>query len=79
MLHDARFLEGLQDITACDLDVSPGLPGIIQQYAVANDMRFALGEVAPATGSNQGTAITCGWGHQKGENDSNEECDQALD
>lgn len=78
MLQNARLLQRLPDITTLDLDMAPSFAGIIQQHPIANDVRFALGEVTPAAASNQRTTVTRRRGYKKGEDDSDEQGDQSL-
>ena len=79
MLHDAGLLEGLPDITVRDLNMAPSLAGIIQQHTITDNVRFALGEIAPATEADQRPTVADAGRYQKSKHDSNEESDESLD
>lgn len=72
MLHDPRVCDGVGNIRPRDLDMAFRLARIIQKDAIANNMRFALGEVAPATESDERAAIACTWWDEEGEEDTDE-------
>lgn len=79
MLHDAGLLKGLPDITAGDLNMTPSLAGIIQQNPITDNMRFALGEIAPVTEADQRPTVTDARRHKKGKHDTDKESDESLD
>lgn len=79
VLHNARVLEGSSDIRFGDLNVAPSLLGVIQQDPIAHDLRFSLGEVAPATKGNQWTTVTYAGRDQECEHDADEQSNETLD
>ncbi|KAJ5298071.1 hypothetical protein N7508_008320 [Penicillium antarcticum] len=79
MLHDSRLLDSLPDIRLGNLDMATSFARIIEQNAIANDARLALGKITPLAHGDQWTSIPSCWGYQESEEESNEESDQALD
>lgn len=79
VLHDAWILKSASDIGFGDLDLALGLPRVIQQDTIANNVRFSLAEVAPATEGNQWAAIAYTGRHQECEDDPDKESYDTLD
>jgi hypothetical protein len=58
VLNDAWICSGFEDIFSSNSDVTTSLDGVIEDDAVLNNSRFALGEVTPSPEEGgKGTAI----------------------
>jgi hypothetical protein len=59
--------------------MAPSLAGIVQQHTVPDNVRFALGEIAPAAEADQRPTVADARRYKKSEEDSDEESDESLD
>lgn len=59
--------------------MATSLARIIQQHTIANNVRFALRKIAPATKADQRLTVAYLRRYKEGENNPNEKCNKSLD
>lgn len=79
VLDQVRLPDCIPDISSGDFDMALGLEGIVEKDAISNDLRLALGKVAPASAADEWSAISSFGGNEKGEYDPGEDGDESFD
>lgn len=79
VLDHVRLPDCIPDISSGDADVALRLEGIIKKDAISDDLGLAFGKVAPASATDEWSAISGRGGDEEGEYDSGEDGDEPFD
>lgn len=78
MLEHVCLPDCIPDVSSGDFDMALCLERIVEDDAIADNLGFALGEVAPASSADQWPAIAGLGRDEEGENESSEDGDESF-